>query len=51
MQTSSEHNKTVNQVDLRQQIAEGLLYIQTRLNANQRKTLVAAAFLHCWSNF
>jgi Fe-S-cluster containining protein len=32
--------------DLRQQIADGLLYTHSRLNANQRKTLEAASFLY-----
>lgn len=34
------------QSDLRLQIADGLLYTHTRLNANQRKTLEAASFLY-----
>jgi hypothetical protein len=31
---------------LRQQVAEGLLYTHSRLNANQRKTLEASSFLY-----
>ena len=32
--------------ELRQQIAEGLLYTHSRLNANTSKTLEATAFLY-----
>ncbi len=45
--TSAEGNQAAPPVpDLRRQIAAGLLYTHTRLNANQRKTLEAASFLY-----
>ena len=46
MQPSNGHNGTANTADLRHQIADGLLYTHSRLNANQRKTLEAASFLY-----
>ena len=46
MQTSSERNETINRGDLRHQIADGLLYTHSRLNANAKKTLEAASFLY-----
>ena len=38
-----DHNSLAS---LRRQIADGLLYTHSRLNANQRKTLEAASFLY-----
>jgi len=46
VQANNECSGIVNRVDLRQSIADGLLYTHTRLNANQRKTLEAASFLY-----
>lgn len=46
MQSSNDCNQTVKTADLRQSIADGLLYTHTRLNANQRKALEAASFLY-----
>ena len=43
---SSERNDAINGGNLRHQIADGLLYTHSRLNANQRKTLEAASFLY-----
>ena len=45
MHSNSEHHEIVSFGDLRQQIADGLLYTDSRLNANQRKTLEVARFL------
>ena len=44
----SEINSTANSTDgLRQQMAEGLLYPHSRLNANMGKTLEPAAIVYC----
>jgi len=41
-----DQQSVVQPDDLRQQIADGLLYTHSRLNANQRKTLETASFLY-----
>jgi Fe-S-cluster containining protein len=46
MPSNRQSDETADTGDLRQQIAGGLLYTHSRLNANQRKTLEAAAFLY-----
>jgi len=43
---SSEDPRALDASDLRRSIADGLLYAHSRLNANQRKTIEAAAFLY-----
>lgn len=46
MQPEEELNSLYFSQNLRQSIAEGLLYTHSRLNANQRKTLEASSFLY-----
>ena len=46
MQSSRQPDEAADTGDLRQSTAHGLLYTHARLNANQRKTLEAAAFVY-----
>ena len=46
MQSRDQPNVADISRELRQRIADGLLYTHSRLNANQRKTLEAASFLY-----
>jgi hypothetical protein len=45
-QAADPHNGAGPQRDLRQEVAEGLLYAHSRLNSNTSKTLEAASFLY-----
>jgi hypothetical protein len=46
MQPAAQHDASDFAPDLRQEMAEGLLYAHSRLNANTSKTLEAASFLY-----
>lgn len=46
MQSRNQVDTLNNADNLRHQIADGLLYTHTRLNANQRRTLEASSFLY-----
>jgi Fe-S-cluster containining protein len=46
VEKTDQNHYASSQSDLYQAVAEGLLYVHSRLNANQRRTLDASAFLY-----